>query len=59
MINIPEWVWQSVKVILKSEETKKTIFRAVDKAVPDRSNPIDQKTAEMFKSIWDVVIKAL
>lgn len=56
---IQAWVLSALRAILQSPETKLALFKAIDRAVPDNKNPIDQKAADVVKAVYDVVVKSL
>lgn len=54
-----KFIIKALKDILLQDETKVSIFKALDKAVKDTSSPIDDKAAEVFKSAYEVIIGVL
>jgi hypothetical protein len=54
-----KFIIQALKDVLAKSETKTAIFKAIDKAVKDTKNPIDDKAAQIVKSVYDVIIGVL
>lgn len=58
-IMLQAWLIKTLKTILADKETKVSIFKAIDKAVADTKNPIDDKAAQVVKSVYDVIVGVL
>lgn len=54
-----KFILMALKDLLLKDETKTSIFKAIDKAVKDTKNPIDDKAAEVVKSVYDVIVGVL
>ena len=56
---LQKWIIKTLKDLLLDSATKALIFRAIDRAVRDSKNPIDDKAAEVFKATYDVIVGVL
>lgn len=54
-----KFIIKALKDILLQDETKVSIFKAIDKAVKDTKNPIDDKAAQVVKSVYDIIVGVL
>lgn len=50
---------KAVSAVLADVATKEQIFGAIDRAVKETENPIDDKAAEVFKAMYDAVVSVL
>lgn len=56
---LQKWIVKSLKSLLLDPITKDQIFRAIDRAVKDTKSPVDDKAAEVFKAMYDVIVGVL
>lgn len=56
---LQKWIVKSLKSLLLDPITKDQIFRAIDRAVKDTKSPVDDKAAEVFKAMYDVILGVL
>jgi hypothetical protein len=52
-------ILKSLKSFLLDSETKKAIFKAIDKAVADTASPIDDRAAAVFQSCYDTILAVI
>lgn len=53
------FIIEALKDFLVKSEIKNAIFKAIDKSVKDTKSPIDDKVAEIVKSVYDVIVGVL
>lgn len=56
---IEKWILKTLKNLLSDQDNKAALFKAIDKAVKDSKNPLDDKAALMFKSVYDIIVSLL
>ena len=56
---LQKWILSALKSVLSDDGTKKCLFSALDKAVKDTKNPVDDKAAEVIKATYDVIVGIL